>query len=158
MPSFQSPPTHTKTNRLFRRKSRSYTRPTSVKLSLVSSVERVEGASRAVHYGDRFPGAFGDGARGREGCCCYPATDATAFTSEEEENLLVQLFEHRTETCQTAPPAVNRRYDLKASLWRPQDPGGVLLLIHILTDCSDRFVFFWVEPSNEYYIYAFMLF
>lgn len=97
MPSFHSPPTHTKTSRLFRRKTHSFTRPISVKLALVSSVERVGGASRAVHYGDRFPGAFGDGTRGREGCCCYPATYASALTSEEEENLLVQLFERRTQ-------------------------------------------------------------
>ncbi|KAL1275484.1 hypothetical protein QQF64_035107 [Cirrhinus molitorella] len=40
MPSFHSPPTHTNTSCLFRRKTRSFARPISVKLALVSLAER----------------------------------------------------------------------------------------------------------------------
>ncbi len=83
MPSFHSPPTRTNTSCLFRRKTRRYLYRSNLRWYPQQS------ASRAVHYGDRFPGAFGDGARGREGCCCCPSTDVI---SEDEETLLEQLF------------------------------------------------------------------
>jgi len=86
MPCFHSPPTHKPP---FRRKTHTLTRALSVKLELISSAERVGGASRVVQYGERlFPWSVQCSRPG--GVLLLPVywRLRLGVTSEEEETFL----------------------------------------------------------------------
>ncbi len=92
MPSFHSPLTHTNTSCLFRRKTRSFSRPLSVKLAFVSSAERF--ACGSLWWS--FPWSVRWRCSRPGGVLLLPVYWRLRLEviSEEEETLLEQLFEH----------------------------------------------------------------